>query len=357
MVLSKQTTEERLCSRCESLDLDNILSGRWTNVEWEPVAFFGKRSAVLHDEGCPLCQALFYIAAGEHNTWSRRREDKICMFTIPSQLAYRGAKLKFTSDGEMGDRVLGRAKDQRDSTWLIVCNQTRSIDQPFWYNLIPTSARNFGCLAEFSDTFNGVGQRVRLIDPANVDFEAVKRWLAHCTGVHGELCNPGEGKRSLPKGLAVINCTTRKLEPLPTGVKFAALSYVWGDTLQVGINFLWVDRYCLPQQECPEKREQIQKMHKIYREADLTVIVAAGDGPDYGLPGISTPRVSAPSVDLRLGAHRLVSTGLSAQEAIRNTTWASRAWTFQEGLVSRRKLVFTVWSVSSARQLNRTSIF
>ncbi|KAI3580335.1 heterokaryon incompatibility protein-domain-containing protein [Fusarium oxysporum f. sp. albedinis] len=168
----------------------------------------------------------------------------------------------------------------------------------------------------------------------------VKRWLAHCAGVHGELCNPGEGKRSLPKGLAVINCTTRKLEPLPTGVKFAALSYVWGDSastnesysasslflqtiedaitvaLQVGINFLWVDRYCLPQQECLEKREQIQKMHKIYREADLTIIAAAGDGPDYGLPGISTPRVSAPSVDLRLGAHRLVSTGRSAQEAI-----------------------------------------
>ncbi|EXL42446.1 hypothetical protein FOCG_14911 [Fusarium oxysporum f. sp. radicis-lycopersici 26381] len=229
MVLSKQTTEERLCSRCESLDLDNIPSGRWTNVECrEPVAFFGKRSAVLHDEGCPLCQAPFYIAAGEHNTWSSRREDKFCMFTIPSQLAYRGAKLEFTSDGEMGDRVLGRAKDQRDSTWLI---------------------------------------------------------------------------------------------------------------------------------ECPEKREQIQKMHKIYREADLTIIAAAGDGPDYGLPGISTPRVSAPSVDLRLGAHRLVSTGRSAQEAVRNTRWASRAWTFQEGLVSRRKLVFTVWSVSSARQLNRTSIF
>ncbi|KAF5257351.1 hypothetical protein FOXYS1_12120 [Fusarium oxysporum] len=236
MVLSKQTTEERLCSRCESLDLDNIPSGRWTNVECrEPVAFFGKRSAVLHDEGCPLCQAPFYIAAGEHNTWSCRREDKFCMFAIPSQLAYRGAKLEFTSDGEMASS---------------------------------------------------------LIDPANVDFEAVKRWLAHCAGVHGELCNPGEGKRPLPKGLAVINCTTRKLEPLPTGVKFAALSYVW-------------------ETECPEKREQIQKMHKIYREADLTIIAAAGDGPDYGLPGISTPRVSAPSVDLRLGAHRLVSTGRS----------------------------------------------
>ncbi|EWZ33609.1 hypothetical protein FOZG_13321 [Fusarium oxysporum Fo47] len=74
--------------------------------------------------------------------------------------------------------------------------------------------------------------------------------------------------------------------------------------LQVGINFLWVDRYCLPQQECPEKREQIQKMHKIYREADLTIIAAAGDGPDYGLPGISTPRSPQAGVHKKLSETR-----------------------------------------------------
>ncbi|KAI1039333.1 hypothetical protein LB505_008590 [Fusarium chuoi] len=35
---------------------------------------------------------------------------------------------------------------------------------------------------------------------------------------------------------------------------------------EVGIQFLWIDRYCVPQQDCPQEREQIQMMHNIYRQ-------------------------------------------------------------------------------------------
>jgi hypothetical protein len=247
------------------------------------------------------------------------------MFAIPSQFAYRSAEQTVPFDMEMGDRVLERAKAQRDSTWLVIHNHPRLMDSPFWYSLIPQSSHNFGCLAEFSDACNGIGQRVRLIDPAIVDFAAVKRWFTHCTGQHGEICNPDSVKRSLPKGIAVINYTTRDLEPLPTGAKFAALSY--GDNtsatesyssisrlpqtiedtiavaLEIGIQFLWVDRYCVPQQECLEKREQIQKIHKIYREADLTIIAAAGTPRHKGSK--SQTAVTGPvSWTSSLGLHR-----------------------------------------------------
>ncbi|CZR45331.1 uncharacterized protein FPRO_15494 [Fusarium proliferatum ET1] len=366
MTASRHTTDESLCSRCKSLDLDDILSGRWTDVQCrEPVALFGKRSTILHDKDCPLCQALLSIAAGDHDTGPLRRDENFCMFAIPSQLAYRGAKQTIPFDVDLVDRVLERAKDQKDSTWLVVRIQRGPMDGPFWYNNLPRSAHYFGCLANLSDTLNGVRQRVRLINPAKADFEAIKRWLTHCMEQHGTLCNPDSESRSLPVSIAVINCTTRDLEPLPAGAKFAALSYVWGErtsttesypsmtslpqtiedaitvTAEVGIPFLWVDRYCVPQQDCPQKREQIQMMHKIYRQADLTIIAAAGDSSCYGLPGISTPRARAPSVDLCVGNHHLVSTGRSVKEAIRGTAWASRAWTYQEGLVSRRKLIFT----------------
>lgn len=93
MIASRHTTDESLCSRCKSLDLDDILSGRWTDVQCrEPVALFGKRSTILHDEDCPLCQALLSIAAGDHDTGPLRKDENFCMFAIPSQLAYRGAK-------------------------------------------------------------------------------------------------------------------------------------------------------------------------------------------------------------------------------------------------------------------------
>ncbi|VTT68461.1 unnamed protein product, partial [Fusarium fujikuroi] len=335
MIASRHTTDESLCSRCKSLDLDDILSGRWTDVQCrEPVAFFGKRSTILHDEDCPLCQALLSIAAGDHDTGPLRRDENFGMFAIPSQLAYRGAKQTIPFDVNLGDRVLERAKDQKDSTWLVVRIQRGPMDGPFWYNNLPRSAHYFGCLANLSDTLNGVESR------------------------------------SLPVSIAVINCTTRDLEPLPAGAKFAALSYVWGErtsttdsypsmtslpqtiedtitvTAEVSIPFLWVDRYCVPQQDCPQKREQIQMMHKIYRQADLTIIAAAGDSSCYGLPGISTPRARAPSVDLCVGNHHLVSTGRSAKEAIRGTAWASKRASCLEGslFLPMSRYTFTVWS-------------
>ncbi|SCN64718.1 related to tol protein [Fusarium fujikuroi] len=346
MIASRHTTDESLCSRCKSLDLDDILSGRWTNVQCrEPVAFFGKRSTILHDEDCPLCQALLSIAAGDHDTGPLRRDENFGMFAIPSQLAYRGAKQTIPFDVNLGDRVLERAKDQKDSMWLVVRIQRGPMDGPFWYNNLPRSAHYFGCLANLSDTLNGVGQRVRLINPAKADFEAIKRWLTHCMEQHGTLCNPDSESRSLPVSIAIINCTTRDLEPLPAGAKFAALSYVWGERTSTTESY--PSMTSLPQTiedaitVTAEKREQIQMMHKIYRQADLTIITAAGDSSCYGLPGISTPRARAPSVDLCVRNHHLVSTGRSAKEAIRGTAWASRAWTYQEGLVSRRKLIFT----------------
>ncbi|VTT80063.1 unnamed protein product, partial [Fusarium fujikuroi] len=368
MIASRHTTDESLCSRCKSLDLDDILSGRWTDVQCrEPVAFFGKRSTILHDEDCPLCQALLSIAAGDHDTGPLRRDENFGMFAIPSQLAYRGAKQTIPFDVNLGDRVLERAKDQKDSTWLVVRIQRGPMDGPFWYNNLPRSAHYFGCLANLSDTLNG---RVRLINPAKADFEAMKRWLTHCMEQHGTLCNQDSESRSLPVSIAVINCTTRDLEPLPAGAKFAALSYVWGErtsttdsypsmtslpqtiedtitvTAEVSIPFLWVDRYCVPQQDCPQKREQIQMMHKIYRQADLTIIAAAGDSSCYGLPGISTPRARAPSVDLCVGNHHLVSTGRSAKEAIRGTAWASKRASCLEGslFLPMSRYTFTVWS-------------
>ncbi|KAH6962994.1 heterokaryon incompatibility protein-domain-containing protein [Fusarium avenaceum] len=354
--------EAALCPRCEELDFSDIFSGCWSETECRtPVAFFGKREATLKDGKCPLCLAFFSIAAEWYDEQIGTGTDRHCMYAIPSQLAYRSQRAP--SNGEFGDCFLERTKAKGDSTWLVIRNQQVSMTA-FWFTHVPESAHNFGCLAEYTDGFNGTGQRVRLIDPAKVDIKLVKRWLALCGGEHGKLCNPPMHNRSLPKGFVVINCVSRKLEPLPADAKFVALSYVWGAStstgpaksasmfprtiedsitvaLELGIAYIWIDRYCVPQQDCPDKLEQIQKMHEIYREADLTIVAAAGQGPDHGLPGISTPRSKAPSVDVRIGSHRIVSTGKSAEEALRGTVWASRAWTYQEGLVSRRKLIFT----------------
>jgi hypothetical protein len=76
----------------------------------------------------------------------------------------------------------------------------------------------------------------------------------------------------------------------------------------------------------------------IDRGAELTSIAAAGSNLHYGLPGISRPQ--KPQATLSVGSHTFVAVEHPSYE-IQNSTWDRRAWTFQEALLSRRRLVFT----------------
>jgi hypothetical protein len=76
----------------------------------------------------------------------------------------------------------------------------------------------------------------------------------------------------------------------------------------------------------------------IDRGAELTIIAAAGSNPHYGLLGISRPR--KPQAILSISSHTFVAVEDPSYE-IQNSTWDRRAWTFQEALLSRRRLVFT----------------
>ena len=89
-------------------------------------------------------------------------------------------------------------------------------------------------------------------------------------------------------------------------------------------------------------------MSTIYRWAQLTIIAAAGQDPTHGLPGVEPYRRSP-----NHGYHETVGSvclsalpwtilhGSAYFDDIRNTVWASRAWTFQEANFSRRRLLFT----------------
>jgi len=218
---------------------------------------------------------------------------------------------------------------------------------------------------------------------ANCDFRASDSWLVRCAEEHGEVCN---GRSEPVAGLMVIDCVERRMVFLPEMAEYATLSYVWAkatpvatehehdereDTddglmgmgnlpaqlpavvrdaihvaIQCGLTYLWVDRYCIPQDEggAGEKQRQIQLMGQIYANSSLTIIDASpsrSDGGAAGLAGVSAPRIPQPHVQGVGGGYRLVSclppTGLE----IAQSTWATRGWTYQEGQLARRRLVFT----------------
>lgn len=211
-----------------------------------------------------------------------------------------------------------------------------------------------------------------------LNWEGIKMALSGCRTKHRSSCG-----RLVPRripSLHVIDCTSRALIPFPTrNVEYATLSYVWGAAtetptissgsrlpadiplvvadaisvcLQLGLQYLWVDRYCILQDDAESKHAQIRNMNLIYKQSELTIIAAAGSGPTYGLPGVSRHRLNVPQKSmLKLGPHTIVplmSEGKQLEasydkhmDSFAGSTWNSRGWTYQEAVVSRRRLIFT----------------
>ncbi|KAF2626100.1 hypothetical protein BU25DRAFT_472294, partial [Macroventuria anomochaeta] len=144
--------------------------------------------------------------------------------------------------------------------------------------------------------------------------------------------------------------------------KLAALSYVWSTgsaseyrtrlaskleeviesamkcTKQMGFRYLWTDRHCIDQ-HLASKTGVIQNMDQIYTNASITIIDAAGDSAESGLPGPSTiPRLPSATASVY---GKFITLAPNARYAIAVSKSSTRRGTFQEGLLSRRRLVFT----------------
>ena len=82
-------------------------------------------------------------------------------------------------------------------------------------------------------------------------------------------------------------------------------------------------------------------MGDIYSAAQLTIVACAGDDPNYGLPGIHAGTRKFPWLHEQVGHIHIIGLPMSATLAIHDSRWASRAWTYQEGYLSKRRLFFT----------------
>jgi hypothetical protein len=66
--------------------------------------------------------------------------------------------------------------------------------------------------------------------------------------------------------------------------------------LKLGRRYLWVDKYCIDQNDDDAKHLQIQNMDHVYEAAYATIVAATGTDASSGLPGIGrVPRKPQPS--------------------------------------------------------------
>ncbi|GAP86439.2 putative tol protein [Rosellinia necatrix] len=190
----------------------------------------------------------------------------------------------------------------------------------------------------------------RIIDPNQTDLGLIRQWINKCQSSHN-ICQQSQGPIDrLGITLTVIDCQLERKVTLPQGERYLALSYRWGPlprcadpwavsaaprtvrdamflTLRLGFRYLWA----------------LAVMDHIYESATLTIVAMAGSDDAYGLPGVGTkPIVSRnePSQAV-LAGHTLVSLSPDILTSVQKSEWATRAWTFQEALLSRRCLLFT----------------
>lgn len=172
--------------------------------------------------------------------------------------------------------------------------------------------------------------------------------------------------------------------------RYAALSYVWGgpqtfclrtdnimelqmpgslrntpNTIRdvmtfasrLGLTYIYVDAFCLIQNDDDDKREQMAIMGKIYANATVCIVAVSGENAHSGLPGISAPRkpqitVTIPGFNMKL-LSALQNYPTVQPEYINDYTWSKRGWAFQERLLSRRSLIFiegqALWSCGQAQ--------
>lgn len=82
----------------------------------------------------------------------------------------------------------------------------------------------------------------------------------------------------------------------------------------------------------------ISQMDQIYTNASITIIAAANGDTDMGLCGISMPR--QPQQIINIQDVSLLELPLGHQD-LTSSKWATRGWTYQEGYLSSRRLIFT----------------
>lgn len=369
---SDQEDLSYLCNRCREIDFDSIFSRQNIENGDDLILWFYSEHKVLDDPQCAFCRAMQFIhpSLDMLPDW-KKRETPLVVAVFQNNLDARPTYENGwdVTEGEMCLTFGRRYQNPRISLhttylWTKKNGEHRSF----------LTDERVGYLAEERSIERDKSALPAASIKPRVNFGMVQAWLRECRKQHRKCRSKrGEYIQKVP-GMRLIDCRTRTVVPAPEGeVSYAALSYVWGNsggggvvedgcdhklpdilpntisdailaTRKLKMRYLWIDRYCIRQnaqtkEEQEEKHGQIAQMHHIYGGSSMTIIAAAGDGPHHGLPGVRTKRRSHPIVRL---PHRTVFATLPNPKLLVDTSaWSTRGWTFQEGLLARRRLVFT----------------
>lgn len=202
----------------------------------------------------------------------------------------------------------------------------------------------------------------------------IRGWLEFCMQNHGQggplRCAQRELNQAYPQDEEILLIDVRRLKLYKglTSHQYVALSYVWGGAvefstkeatldplmvnngielvwknlplvIQDAINltdelqqrYLWVDALCIIQDDDASKHHQLELMAEIYNRATATLIACTGRDANCRL-------VTAEAAANSQSSH--IPTEQHLREKIMKSYHNQRAWTYQERLLSRRRIYF-----------------
>ena len=221
--------------------------------------------------------------------------------------------------------------------------------------------------------------------------EQIRKWYRICSESHGENCvidHTHEDFEDLRNEsyFGVLDIYEMQLTALPRNSSYAALSYTWGkdqegvvrfkttinnvDTLkepggvrnienqlprtirdtidlvrELGIRYLWVDALCILQGDAELWALNASRMDTVYGHASITICAADGEDADCGLkavhPLLSRYDHHAKQYIERIKPDMQLMVAYPSETYVSRSVWNTRAWTFQERVLSKRCLIFT----------------
>ncbi|KUJ06678.1 HET-domain-containing protein, partial [Mollisia scopiformis] len=208
------------------------------------------------------------------------------------------------------------------------------------------------------------------------DVEFLKTSVKICESNH-ERCVAVAGSIT-PEKMLIIDLEDMCVKPAPGGCRYVALSYVWGkitenwlaltrdnfvsmgrknaligaslphtikDAMQLcldlGEQYLWIDSLCILQDDPVSQKQQIDIMDLIYASATLTIVAAAGDHANSGLPGIRRWSRTAKRQTITIQDIEISNILPRMADTAEKSVWNTRGWTYQERMFSRRCIFLT----------------
>ncbi|KAF4464090.1 HET-domain-containing [Fusarium albosuccineum] len=345
---------EGLCIACEDLELKSLLTfvpGRKHHLGWF--------KDVVKCRHCNLCQLLTEAFRNQNDpsVIEKAAEGKyhfIFVTTIPSA------------------RPLARRRQDRPyqlQAWLMsvggLCISEVDV------RLASRCATRLGVSARFHG---------RYVDQAAADLDLARSWIEECATSHNCGKEHEVEIRDIAEKLVLIDVEKACLADMTWDEEYVALSYVWPrfkttqlvkgnyDELHqpgsidsskiplarvitdaiaavraIGKRYIWIDALCITQDDPVTKDRLIRAMDQVYGRSIFTLIVASECDPskDYGIPGINGLSRTGKQFSTKADELDLVAALPNYEQALQRSVWSTRGWTFQEGILSLRCLVFT----------------